>query len=70
MTERAREFLTKCIGNKNSDDIVNLAGCFDTWGDMTEFITECDRQGATERIVDILNDAQQETEWCADLVDY
>jgi len=70
MIDRVKVFLSECQGKKDSVYIVNSAGCFDTWDDMTEFITECDRQGATEHIIDVLNDAQQETEWCGDLVDY
>jgi len=70
MTKRAREFLSECQGKKDSVFIVNSAGCFDTWNDMTDFIIECDKQGATEHIIDVLNDAQQDTDWSVDSFDY
>jgi hypothetical protein len=70
MTERAREFLSECQGKKDSVFIVNSAGCFDSYADMTEFITECDKQGASEHIIDVLNDALEETDWSVDSFDY
>ena len=70
MTERAREFLSECEGIKNPTRIINTAGCFDSYEDMIEFITECEKQHACELIIDTLNDALEETDWSVDSFDY